>query len=111
MIKKGQDNAYMSYVTVLNNNLVGLTVIKKEARRISCDQVLADPFLLSADDKRYRILKIKLHNAYLLGNDNALLTVVETKRVLTNYTVPFYLANNPDVSKEVDGVGIITPSR
>ena len=60
-----------------------------------------------ADDKRYRILKIKLHNAYLFGNDNALLTVVKTKRVLANYTVPFYLANNPDVSKEVDGVGIM----
>ena len=40
-------------------------------------------------------------------NDSAPLTVVEGKRVLTNYTVPHQSANNPDVGEEADVLGLV----
>ena len=65
-----------------------MTAIEKQARKVCCDQFLAALFLKMADDGRYEILKTKLNNAFLFGNDNTPLKIVEAKRVLLDYTVP-----------------------
>ena len=59
-----------------------------------------------ADDGRYKILKTRLNNDFLFGNDNAPLAIVEAKRVLSEYTVPVNLKVDPDVNKGADGTGL-----
>ena len=67
---------------------IAVTVIEKQARKVCCDQFLAALFLKMADDGRYKILKAKLKNNFLFGNDNAPLVIIEAKQVLLDYTMP-----------------------
>ena len=58
------------------------------------------------DDGRYEILKAKLNNDFLFGDDNAPLTNVEAKRVLSDYTVPVNSKVDPGVNEGADGTGL-----
>ena len=59
-----------------------------------------------ADDGRYEILKTKLNNDFLFGNDNVTLTIVEAKRVLSDYTMPVNSKFDPDANEGDDGTGL-----
>ena len=80
------------------NVLTAVTAIEKKARKVCCDQFLAALFLKMVDDGQYEILKTKLNNNLLFGDDNAPLTIVEAKRVLSDYTVSV----NSKVDSEAD---------
>ena len=82
------------------NVLVAATAIEKQVRKVCCDQFLAALFLKMADDGRYKILKTKLNNDFLFGDDNAPLTIIEAKRFLLDYTVPVNSKFDPDANDE-----------
>ena len=96
----------MTNAAVDANILVAVTAIKKQARKFCCDQFLAALFLKMTDDGRYEILKTKLKNDFLFGDDNTPLTVVEAKRFLSDYTVPVNSTVDPDANKGDDGTGL-----
>ena len=56
-----------------------------------------------ADDGRYKILKTKINNDFLFGDDNTPLTIAEAKRVLSDYTLPVNSKVDPDVNERDDG--------
>ena len=58
------------------NILVTVIEIEKQARKVCWDQFLAALFMKMADDGRYEILKTKLNNNFLFGDDNVPLTIV-----------------------------------
>ena len=86
MAERNRDKTFMTNAAGDVNVLTVVTAIEKQARKVCCDQFLAAQFLKMADDGRYEILKTKLNNDFLFGDDNAPLTIVEAKRVLSDYT-------------------------
>ena len=76
MAEKSHDENFMANAAGDANVLVAVTVIKKQARKVCCDQFLAALFLKMADDGRYEIINTKLNNDFLFGNNNALLKIV-----------------------------------
>ena len=88
------------------NVLIAVTAIEKQVRKVCCDQFLAALFLKMADDGRYEILKTKLNNDFLFGDDNTPLTIVEAKRFLSDYTVPVNSKVDSDANKGDDGTGL-----
>ena len=103
MAERNRDETFMANAAGDANILIAVTTIKKQARKVCCDQFLAVMFLKMADDGRYEILKAKLNNDFLFGNDNPPLTIVEAKRVLSDYTVPVNSKVDPNVNKGDDG--------
>ena len=84
-------NCYENFMTNAAgdaNVLTAVTAIEKQARKVCCEKFLAALFLKMEDDRRNEILKTNLNNNFLFGDDNAPLTIVEAKRVLSDYTVP-----------------------
>ena len=58
------------------------------------------------DNRRYKIIKTKLNNDFLFRDDNAPLTIVESKRVLLDYTVPVNSKVDPNANEGDDGTGL-----
>ena len=59
-----------------------------------------------ADDGRYEIFKTKLNSDFLFSDDNVSLTIVEAKRVLSDYTVPVNSKVDSDANEGDDGTGL-----
>ena len=59
MAEKNRDKTFMANATGDANLLIAVTAIKKQARKVCCDQFLAVLFLKMADGRRYEILKKK----------------------------------------------------
>ena len=59
-----------------------------------------------ADDGRYLILKTKLNNDFLLGNNKAPMTIVEVKRVLSDFVVPVDSKVDSEAAEAADGTGL-----
>ena len=106
MDERSRDETFMANAAGNANVLVVVTAIEKQASKVCCDQFLAALFLKMADDGRYEILKTKLNNDFLFGGENAPLTIVEAKRVLSDYTVPVNLKVDPNVNEGADGTGL-----
>ena len=86
MDERNRDDTFMANAAGNTNVLLAVTAIKKQARKFCCDHFLAALFLKMADNRQYEILKTKLNNDFLFGDDSAPLTIVEAKRVLSDYT-------------------------
>ena len=88
MAERNRNETFMINAAGDVNVLIAVTAIEKQARKVCCDQFLAALFLKMGDDGQYEIFKKNLNNDFLFGDDNAPLTIVEAKRVLSDYTVP-----------------------
>ena len=106
MAEKSCDKNFMANTAGDANVLVAVTAIEKKARKVCCDQFLAALFLKIVDDGSYKILKTKLNNNFLFGDNNVPLTIVEEKRVLLDYTVPVNSKVDLDVNEGADGTGL-----
>ena len=106
MAERSRDETFMANSAGDANILVAVTAIKKQAREVCCDQFLAALFLKIEDDGQYKILKKKLNNDFLFGDNNAPLTIVEAKRVMPDYTVPVNSKVGPDANEGDDGTGL-----
>ena len=106
MAERNRDETFMTNATGNANVLITVTAIEKQARKVCCNQFLAALFLKIADDGRYKILKTKLNNDFLFGDDNVLLMIVEAKRVLSDYTVPANSKADSYAHEGDDGTGL-----
>ena len=106
MAERNRDETFMINAAGDANVLIAVTAIEKEARKVCCDQFLAALFLKMANDGRYKILKTKLNNDFIFGDDNAPLMIVEAKRVLSDYIVPVNSKVDPDDNEVYDGTGL-----
>ena len=106
MAERNCDETFMANASGNENILVSVTAIKKKVRKVCCDQFLDALFLRMADNGRNEILNTKLNNNFLFGDDNAPLTIVEAKRVLSNYTVPVNSKVDPNTNEGDDGTGL-----
>ena len=106
MAERNRGETFMANAAGDAHVLTAVTAIEKQARKVCCDQFLAALFLKMADDGRYEILKTKLNNDFLFGDDNAPLTIVEAKRVLLDYTVPYNSKVDSDANEGDDGTGL-----
>ena len=59
-----------------------------------------------ADDGRYKALKTKINNDFILGDDKAPMTIVEVKRVLSDFVVPTGSKANHAAVEADDGTGL-----
>ena len=106
MAERNRDENFMTNTAGDVNVLTTVIAIEKQARKVCCFQFLVALFLKMVDDGRYEILKTKLNNNFLFGNDNAPLTIIEAKRVLSDYTVPINSKVDSDANEGDDGTGI-----
>ena len=58
------------------------------------------------DDGRCLVLKTKLNNNFLLGDDKALMTNIEVKRVLSDFAVPVDSKVDSEAAEAADGTGL-----
>ena len=65
MADRNRNETFMINTVGDANVLIAVTAIKKQARKVCCDQFIAALFLKMADDGRYEILKVKLNNDFL----------------------------------------------
>ena len=85
--------------------LVEKDAIEARVKRICCDQYLAALFIKMSDKDRYGVLKDKLNNDFVLGDDKAPKTVVDAKRVLADFSVTA-APNRSAKTKETEGTGL-----
>ena len=67
MAERNRDKTFMTNAAGDANFQTAVTAIEKKARKVCCNQFLAALFLKMADDGRYKILKTKLNNDFLLA--------------------------------------------
>ena len=60
-----------------------------------------------ADDGRYQALKTKINNDFILGDDKAPMTIVEVKRVLSDFAVPAGSKANHVAVEADEGTGLM----
>ena len=80
--------------------------IEKQAKKACCEQFLAALFLKMTDDGRYQALKTKINNDFILGDDKAPMTIVEVKRVLSDFAVPADSKIDSEAAEAADGTGL-----
>ena len=106
MSEKNRDELFMTNAASDANALAEKTAIEKQARKACCEQFLAALFLKMVDDGCYLVLKTKLNNNFLLGDDKAPMTIVEVKRVLSDFSVPVKSKVDSEAAEAADGTGL-----
>ena len=87
MLEKGRDETWMANAHVNATELAEKDAIVARAKKLCCDQYLAALFIKMSDKDRYGVLKDKLNNDFVLGDDKTPKTVVDAKRVLADFSV------------------------
>ena len=59
-----------------------------------------------ADNRRYLALKTKLNNNFLVGDDKTPMTIVDVKRVLSNFSAPVDSNVDSKAAEAADGTGL-----
>ena len=78
----------------------------KQAKKASCEQLLAALFVKMADETLYSVLKDKLNKDFLFGDDKAPITILDAKRVLSDFSVPTALKTRSVKAEEAEGTGL-----
>ena len=105
MTAKGRDKSWMSN-SASAERLAEKAAIEKQAKKACCEQFLTALFLKMTDDGRYLALKTKINNDFLLGDDKVHMTIVEVKRVLSDFAVPAGLKADPEAAEADEGTGL-----
>ena len=105
MTAKGREESWMTNSANVER-LAEKAAIEKQAKKACCKQFLAALFSKMVDDGRYQALKTKIKNDFIQGDDKAPMTIVEVKRVLSDFAVPAGSKANHVAAQADEGTGL-----
>ena len=106
LAERGRDEAWITSTAGDATAAAKRKAIMKQAKKVCCEQFLAALFIKMADDERYLVPKAKLNNDFLFGDDKAPMTIVDAKRVLSDFSVPTASKTHSVKAEETEGTGL-----